>query len=1295
MIEQNDIPEAIAIIGMAGRFPAAKNVEEYWQNLCAGRECVSFFSEQELADSGISEETLANPAYVRAAGVLEGITLFDAEFFGFSPREAEITDPQQRLFLECAWEAIESAGYCPDSYKGPIGVFAGSSLSNHLFMLRSSPEIMDLVGGYQIEIGNDKDYLSTRTSYKLNLSGPSINVNTACSSSLVAVSMACHSLLHHQCDVALAGGVSINLPQKIGYMYRKGGIHSPDGHCRAFDEKAQGIVGGSGVGVVALKRLEDAFADGDEIIAVIRGSAVNNDGALKVGFTAPSVQGQTAVICEAIAAAGVEPETITYVEAHGTGTSLGDPIEVEALTRAYRYGTEKKNFCALGSVKTNIGHLDTAAGVAGLIKAALATKHGVIPPSLHFTRPNPQLNLESSPFYVNNRLQEWRPGSVRRAAVSSFGIGGTNAHVVLEEPPKPWVSSAGRSTQMLVLSARNPVALQQAADNLRDHLRKKPESLADVAYTLATGRKNFSQRLAFVCRDHSEAIRILDSKAHNLMAHGSCDESSRPIAMLFSGQGSQFVNMGRDLYQKEAIYRREVDQSCEYLKPLLGLDLREVMFASGDRENSAADLLRQTWVTQPALYVLEMALSKLWQTWGIQPAVMMGHSLGELVAAVAAGVLSHNEALNLVAARGKLMWETEPGAMLSALLNEEDAQKYVTPAISIAAVNGRKQIVFSGGAKEVEELAAKLDQQGVAFKRLPVERAFHSAKMERIKDRFLDEVRKIKLQPPQARYISNVTGDFAGREVTDPEYWWKQMRAPVRFAAGVERLRSEGNWAWLEVGPGESLSRLVRNEFIESDGSITIAASLPGEKQAGRDQEKMLHALAVLWASGVEVDWTGYYHDERRRRLALPTYPFQRKQYWAKIPVRSSDSRIILQEVPPPETVREEGHFVPVDTAAEHVHQPTTAASDIQTAVLDIWQKLLGVPYIAPNDNFFDLGGHSLLVIQMARHLGDKLKLEIPLEEFLEDPTVAGLVGRLKPTGDSAAQRSVLAPLRTTGSRPPFFGVHPVGGGAFIYRQLVNHLGPDQPFYGLQALGLAEIGDDGDPYTSLVHMAAEYLKAVRKVQPGGPYFLGGLSWGGVLAFEMAQQLHQAGEEVRLLALFDTPAPAELAKLCELDDAEILVGLARDLGFQQNIELPLSVDEVRALPGDQQFDRVLNELQSFGLLPGETTTVWLQRHLRGYRSRLGFVRDYSPAIYPGRITFFRAADMDAEMTRGVDRLQLDYHSPSFAWDKLSPESVEVYRVPGNHSEMINEPNVQVVAEYLSACIGRQVSCAVAG
>ena len=878
----NGVPGDIAIIGMAGRFPGARNIQEYWRNLCNGVESIAFLSDAEVAAQGVDQETLRNPRYVKASAAIEDIEKFDAAFFGINPREAELTDPQHRLFLECAWEALEDAGYPAEQYSGSVGVFAGASVNTYLLRnLLRNHELIESTGGFSVSIlhGNDKDYLASRVSYKLGLRGPSISIQTACSTSLVAVSRACQSLIHGECDMAMAGGVSANVWQKRGYMYETDSILSPDGHCRVFDAQARGTIFGSGVGIVVLKPLHKAMADGDQIYAVIKGSAVNNDGALKVGYTAPSVEGQAAVIREAMAHAGVEPESIGYVEAHGTGTMLGDPVEMAALTQVFRSRPDKQ-FCAVGSVKSNVGHLNAAAGVAGLIKAALAVKNGKIPPSLHYEQPNPQIDFAGGPFYVNTQLRDWN-GELgpRRASVSSFGIGGTNAHAVLEEAPALVQTSESRNATLLVLSARTEPSLREAASNLRKHIQQHPEeSLADVAFTLAAGRKVFRHRLAIVCSNREEAIERLNSDSPSWKTHVLWAGGERPVAMLLSGQGTQQVNMGRKLYETEQVFRREIDRSSEFLNPLLNLDLREIIFPKENDESSAAALLRQTWITQPALYVIERALIKLWAAWGIKPSMMLGHSLGELVAATTAGVLEEEDGLRLVAARGRLMWSTESGAMLSAVLNPEDALQYLSKGISLAAINGSKQVVFSGGTEDIAGLETTLGRAEIVFRRLEVERAFHSEKMDPVRDEFLAVVRGLKLNKPKLKYISNVTGTWAGEEVTEAEYWWRQVREPVSFLAGIQTASREDNWAWLEVGPGEVLSKLVLHEQRAAGNTVVVNSSLPLNDR--KTPEHIAQSLAALWTNGVRVDWKDYYQDERRHRVSLPTYPFERQRFW-------------------------------------------------------------------------------------------------------------------------------------------------------------------------------------------------------------------------------------------------------------------------------------------------------------------------------------------------------------------------------------------------------------------------------
>jgi non-ribosomal peptide synthase protein (TIGR01720 family) len=868
--------EGIAIIGMAGRFPGAKNIGSFWQNLQGGVESISLFTDEELMTAGINSTVLSDSNYVKASGVLENIDLFDASFFDINPKDAEATDPQHRLFLECAWEALESAGYDSNRCESRIGVYAGASLNNYLSFDLNKDQLGS-AESYQKLIGNDKDFLSTRVSYKLNLTGPSITVQTACSTSLVATTLACQSLLNYQCDMTLAGGVSIRVPQKTGYLYQQGGTLSPDGHCRAFDVKAQGTTIGNGVGVVVLKRLRDAIASGDYIYAVIKGTAINNDGEVKVGFTAPSVDGQASAIAEAIMLAEIEPETINYIEAHGTGTALGDPIEIAALSKVFRASTEKKGFCAIGSVKTNIGHLDAAAGVTGLIKTSLALKHKLIPPSLNFEQPNPQIDFADSPFYVNTKLTEWKPGSTpRRAGVSSLGMGGTNAHVVLEEAPTLPLSNPSRPWQLLVLSAKSQSALQTARQNLAHHLMQHPNlNLADVAYTLQVGRREFNHRQMLVCRDIQDAINELGEQTSQFQESGD-----RSIAFMFPGQGSQYVDMGKELYETEPIFREQVERCCLILKPHLGLDLRSLIYPSESEKKAATEKLKQTCFTQSALFVIEYALAQLWMSWGISPQSMIGHSIGEYVAACLAKVMSVEDALALVAIRGRLMQQLPSGKMLSVPLKEAEVELLLNENLSIAACNAPNTCVISGTPEAVDTLKEELATQGVECRLLHTSHAFHSQMMEFILEPFIAEVKKVKLNPPQIPFISNLTGTWiTAEEATNPNYWAKHLRQTVKFTPGISALLQQPNPILLEVGPGRTLCTFAKQHSEKQEQHI-ILSSLRHPKAEQSDVAFLLNTLGRLWLTGVSVDWSGFYTSECRYRLPLPTYPFERQSYW-------------------------------------------------------------------------------------------------------------------------------------------------------------------------------------------------------------------------------------------------------------------------------------------------------------------------------------------------------------------------------------------------------------------------------
>jgi acyl transferase domain-containing protein len=890
----HDVLNDIAIIGMSGRFPKARNITEFWQNLRDGVECISFFSEQELQAAGVNPALLDEPDYVNAAGVLDDIELFDASFFGFNPREAEIMDPQHRFFLECAWESLENAGYDPERYRGAIGIFGGASENYYKPNLLSNPDIVALMGGFQMSIANEKDFMTTRVSYKLNLRGPSLAIQTTCSTSLVSVCVACQSLLNYHCDIALAGGVSIGIPQTTGYFYQVGGILSPDGHCRAFDAEAKGTVGGNGVGIVVLKRLADALADGDCIRAVIKGSAINNDGSLKIGYTAPSVDGQAEVIAMAQAAAGIDPETISYIEAHGTATPLGDPIEIAALTQAFRARTEKKNYCAIGSVKTNVGHLDTAAGVTGLIKTVMALEHELLPPSLHFKSPNPEIDFANSPFYVNAALAEWKAnGTPRRAGVSSYGVGGTNAHVIVEEAPAVEPSGPSRPWQLLMLSAKTPSALENATANLAQHLQHHQElNLADVAYTLQVGRGVFSQRRMVVCKDLDDAVESLKTVDRKRVFTATEEPRERPVVFMFPGQGAQYVNMAADLYREEPSFREQVDICSELLKPHLGLDLRSLLYPDDETTTEdAAQQLNQTIIAQPALFVIEYALARLWISWGVRPAAMVGHSIGEYVAACVAGVFSLEDALGLVATRGRLMQSLPGGAMLSVPLSEKELRPLLSEKLSLAAINGPSMCVVSGTEEEVEQLATRLAQKDVACRRLHTSHAFHSEMMEPVLESFTRQVKKIKLSPPQIPYLSNVNGTWITEAVaTDASYWSKQLRQTVRFAENLEEVLKDPEQVLLEVGPGQTLSTFARQQAQRQTSTPVVLNSLRSPQERRSDVSFLLSTLGRLWLSGSQIDWPSFYEHERRRRVPLPSYPFERERYWVELQQQTSDS---------------------------------------------------------------------------------------------------------------------------------------------------------------------------------------------------------------------------------------------------------------------------------------------------------------------------------------------------------------------------------------------------------------------
>ncbi|HEX4961859.1 MAG TPA: non-ribosomal peptide synthase/polyketide synthase [Thermoanaerobaculia bacterium] len=1102
---------AVAIVGLAGRFPGAPGIEPLWANLRDGVASIARFSDEELAAAGVPPELRRDPRYVPAAGVLDGVEMFDAGFFGYSPREAQLLDPQQRIFLECAWEALEDAGYDSLRVPGPVGVFASLGFSRYLHQIVTSaaPEALS---GLDLLLGNDKDFLATRVSYKLDLAGPSLTVQTACSSSLMAVHLACQNLRLGACDMALAGGVSIALPQRAGYLYEEGGIASPDGCCRAFDAAARGTVGGSGTGIVVLKRLEDALAHGDTIHAVLLGSAANNDGGSgKAGYTAPSVAGQAAVISAALADAGVSAESITYVEAHGTATPLGDPIEVAALNLAFkgafRRETGRTGFCLLGSVKTNVGHLDAAAGVTGLIKTVLALEHRQVPPSLHFTAPNPAIDFAASPFRVADRLTEWNTnGEPRRTGVSAFGIGGTNVHAVLEEAPPTAPSSPSRPWQVLLLSARTPAALERMTDGLAERLEKDADlSLADAAYTLRVGRRPFAFRRTVLAATREEAAAALSARDPQKVWTAAAREAGRcSVAFLLPGVGDQYPGLARGLYQDEPVFRQEIDRCAELLLPHLGLDLREALFTADEpaeapgglnlrallgrgsrpepRETAARALLRETRIAQPAMFAVGYALARLWMSWGVRPAALLGYSLGEYTAACLAGVMELPDALTLVARRARLIGEVAPGALLAVPLAEEETRARLSPELSLAAVNAPAVSVVAGPHEAIAGLEQRLAAEGLPCRRLQADQAFHSWMMQPVAGALEELLSAIPLAPPRIPYLSNVTGTWISPvQATDPEYWVRHLVSPVRFADGVAELWREPGRVLLEMGPGQTLGSLALQQMPE-DGAGAVLSSLRHELDRQPDPRFLLQTLGRLWLSGAEIDWSGFHGGERRRRVSLPAYPFERQRYWIEPGRAASPGVLLLPEgadpawaaalesrgyrvvalpsgPPTPEALDEllglkpaaesapaelvpggSGHVRPgIDTPYE---EPRT---DVERRLATIWGDLLGIDRVGAHDSFFALGGHSLLGLQLVSRLQAGFGVELPLRTLFEAPTVAALAMEIAAEVERRQGQDTGVPTLVRGPRQ---GPLPL---SFAQARLwfVDQLEPGTPVYNL------------------------------------------------------------------------------------------------------------------------------------------------------------------------------------------------------------------------------------------------------
>ena len=1047
----------IAVIGMAGRFPGAASVGKLWENLEAGLESVATLSAQALA--AVPAQDREDPGYVPVRGVVDGAEFFDAAFFGVSPAEAAVLDPQQRLLLELSWNALEDAGYGPKTGSAVVGVYAGThNNSYYLNSVLAHPEAIGRVGAFTTMVASEKDYVATRIANKLDLTGPALSIHTACSTSLVAIATAVQQLRAGLCDVALAGGAALSVPQHTGHVYQEGGMLSRDGHTRTFDADATGTLFSDGAAMVTLKPLDDALAAGDHVYAVIRGVGVNNDGGHKASFTAPSVQGQAAVIQMALEDAGINARDIQYVEAHGTATPVGDPIEVEALTQAYRAQTPDKQFCGIGSIKSNFGHLTAAAGVAGLIKVALSLTHEQLPPSLHYRSPNPKIAFGESPFFVVNAARAWpRSQAPRRAGLSSFGVGGTNAHAIVEEAPSPAPSGPSIAPQLLLLSARTEGALERGCLGLAEHFSAQPAlALADAAFTLALGRTQFSERRAVVASSVAEAVTKLRTASDG--ARNKAASSAPQLAFMFPGQGAQYVDMGRNLYESEALFRLTVDECAELLKPRLGRDLRDVLYPKLDREAARADLKR-TELTQSALFSIEYALAKTLISWGVRPTCLVGHSVGEFVAACLAGVFELEAALGLVAARGQLMQRMPAGSMLSVRDSAENVARYLPADLDLAAENGPGLCVVGGPTAAAERFQAELAARDIAAKLLETSHAFHSRSMDEAVTLFAEEARKVRFSAPKLRIVSTATGTWlTDEEACDPGYWSSHLRRTVRFVTSLKTLNAAGPFTLLEVGPRRTLTTLSLQRLPgDSSPRPTAIACLNDKAEDDGEWKPLLEALGKLWTLGGDVDWPAFFRNERRHRVPLPGYAFERTKHWLE-PAATQTAAAAQQAsagAPAPRPLPQEPTAIVREIPMSTQQRSARLVDDLKR----LFEQSSGIDFAAtsPDANFLEAGVDSLLVTQLATKVKQTYKVNVTFRQLMEDLSTFSLLAKhldqsLPPEAAVAAPLAVAAPVAVaTAAAPvaaaavPFampqplaFAAAPGGGSVAVTQQLLQ-----------------------------------------------------------------------------------------------------------------------------------------------------------------------------------------------------------------------------------------------------------------
>ncbi|MFI6213376.1 amino acid adenylation domain-containing protein [Nocardia brasiliensis] len=1079
-VEHESAGQAIAVVGMAVRAPGAADLDQLWSLLTDGKE-------------GIVHSSESRDGFVASTGVPPGVGTFDAGFFGYTAADARQLDAQQRLFLQTAWEAVEHAGYDPLALDGPTGVFAGAGLPYDWLRTNDWRETTNPAALQRIGLGNPLQFLSAHAAYKLGLRGPALTVNTACSTSLVAVHLACESLTAGECTTALAGGVSLRPDGETGYLHQDGGVLSPDGRCRPFDADSGGTISTGGAGLVVLKRLTDAVADGDTIHAVIRGSAINNDGDRKLGFTAPSVDGQAELLDAAYRAAGIDPATITYIQAHGTATALGDVVEVRALDRVLGRSGRTARRCALGSVKANVGHTDSAAGVIGLISTVLAVQHGRIPAVVHFRQANPRLDLDRTRFYVNAQTIAWPPtGDIpRRAGVTAIGLGGTNAHVVVEQAPAPERPAETDEPQVITVSARDAATLRRASARLAGHLRNHADlSLADVASTLQRGRHRFDHRRALSCRNVAQAIEgLLDTGSSG---HVVADpDTPRKIVFLFPGGGSQFPGMGRTLYAEEPVYRATFDECCALFRAELGCDIGALLLHA-EKGDDTATLLRRPSLNFAALLTTELAVAALLRSYGIIPAALIGHSLGEYAAAHIAGVLTLPDVVELVAARGLLCDKLPPTAVVSVPLGEDEVRPMLDPELAVAAVNSIRHCAVSGPVDQLEQFRRRLRRDGVQVKPVPIDMGAHSAATDLIADEFARECARRPQEAPAIPLVSGLTGAWqpAG-EPLDPHYWVRHLRQTIRFAEGLDTVLADPEAIAVQIGPGRALLQLAEVHPRYGADRTALPTLVPDEHETGT----VANLLARLWERGVDIDWDATRPGERRRRVPLPGYPFS------------------------PDT-------------APAVHPEPSAATEpgsdrIEQVLSRLWCELIGVAEVDAADDFLHSGGDSQLAVVFRSRIKEALGVQISAHAFLQYRTFGALLDHLRPApvpARTAAHSPILITLRPgEPDHVPLYLVQAIGGTVYSYRNLVDSLDTRRPVHAFRAYGI----EPGEPVPSTIRDAADRnVQTLLDTHRGGPIVLGGHSSGGVLAHEMARQLLDAGHPVPVVVLIDTTTFAD-------------------------------------------------------------------------------------------------------------------------------------------------------------------------